>query len=88
MAALLHDDFDLVLLDVMLPGAGGLDVLRTLRTAEQGRRTPVLLMSPLPPHASQADFGWTGFLRKPFSVDELLAAVARHVGSDSGQEAG
>ena len=77
--ALLHErDYDLVLLDVMLPGRSGLDVLRELRSDERLRDLPVVVMSAWQTEkdveAARAA-GGTSFLPKPFPIDELVAAV-------------
>ena len=65
---------DLIVSDVMMPGLSGVALAATLRAREDGHRPPILLMSgavlrpAMPPH--------TAFLAKPFSVDDLLRAVA------------
>lgn len=62
---------DLVLIDQRLPGMRGLEMLQRLR--ERGDKTPAILMSgrevAIPPETA------SGFLRKPFSSDRLVAAV-------------
>ena len=74
--------FDLILLDVMLPGLGGLEVLTSLR---QQRRTPVLMMSALGDEGSRIqgfDCGADDYLPKPFSFAELqvrMVAILRRV---------
>jgi two-component system response regulator PfeR len=75
-------EYDLILLDVMLPGLGGLDVLTRLRAS---RRTPVLMMSALGNEAHRIqgfDSGADDYLPKPFSIEELqvrIAAILRRV---------
>jgi len=67
---------DLVVLDSMLPGAGGLDVLRTARAA--GVRTPVIMLTAkgmLSDKLAGFEAGCDDYLVKPFSIDELLARV-------------
>jgi DNA-binding response OmpR family regulator len=72
----LHDSFDLVLLEVMLPGRGGLEILATLRLAKPS--VPVILLSE---HGEVADrvaglnAGAVDYLVKPFSLPELAARV-------------
>ncbi len=67
---------DLVLLDLMLPGADGFRALRTLR--ERGDRTPVLVLTA---RADEADkvrglrCGADDYVTKPFGLLELLARV-------------
>lgn len=68
--------FDVVLLDIMLPGLSGYRVLEQLRAA--GVRTPVLLVSAKDGEIDQADgldLGADGYLVKPFSFVVLVAQV-------------
>jgi heavy metal response regulator len=72
----LTTDYDLVILDVMLPGRDGLDVLRELRS--RGRAVPILLLTAragLSDKVSGLDLGADDYLTKPFEFDELLARV-------------
>lgn len=68
---------DVVLLDVMLPGLSGLDVVREIRADSELRDTPVLVMTAFseiePGHA--VDAGANRFLTKPFDLQELTEAV-------------
>jgi two-component system response regulator QseB len=75
-AALRANDFDLVLLDLGLPGMDGIEVLRSLRAG--GGKTPVLVLSARdtpPQRVLGLDAGADDYLVKPFDVDELLARV-------------
>lgn len=68
--------YDVILLDLMLPGQSGLDVLRNLR--EFGLPTPVLIVSALSgtEHVIRGlDAGAVDYLRKPFAFEELLARL-------------
>jgi DNA-binding response OmpR family regulator len=68
--------YDLVILDVMLPGRDGLAVLRALRSA--GRDVPVLLLTArggVADRVTGLDLGADDYLPKPFAVVELLARV-------------
>jgi heavy metal response regulator len=72
----LEDDYDLLVLDVMLPRRSGLDVVRALR--ERGRRTPILMLTAraeLSDKVSGLDVGADDYLTKPFEFEELLARV-------------
>jgi two-component system response regulator MprA len=76
LRALDADDPDVVVLDVMMPGLGGLDVTRTLRV--RGRRTPILLLTArdlVGDRVAGLDAGADDYLVKPFAVEELLARV-------------
>jgi DNA-binding response OmpR family regulator len=68
--------FDLVILDVMLPGRTGIEILSTAR--KQGIRTPVLLltaMDAIEDRVKGLDAGADDYLVKPFAFSELLARV-------------
>jgi two-component system, OmpR family, copper resistance phosphate regulon response regulator CusR len=68
-------DYDLVLLDVMLPGADGWSVLRSLR---RERQTPVLFLSARDAVADRVkglELGADDYLVKPFAFSELLARI-------------
>jgi DNA-binding response OmpR family regulator len=76
--------FDGIVLDIMLPGSDGLNVLRRLR--EQKDRTPVLLLSArgaVNERIEGLNAGADDYLPKPFAVAELVArvrALGRRVG--------
>jgi two-component system phosphate regulon response regulator PhoB len=67
---------DLVVLDVMLPGTSGLDVLATLRDDPSTGRIPVVVITAWT-HAQQEvlDAGAERFVSKPFDPDELKQIV-------------
>ena len=68
-------DYDLVLLDVMLPGADGWSVLRALR---RERQTPVLFLSArdaVSDRVKGLELGADDYLVKPFAFSELLARI-------------
>jgi DNA-binding response OmpR family regulator len=68
--------YDLVLLDLMLPGQTGFEVLKNMRAF--GLHVPVVIMSALSDPATVVqglDLGAVDYLRKPFDFDELLARV-------------
>jgi len=70
------NDYDLILLDLILPKRGGLDVLRTLR-AEQVH-TPILVLTAkreTEEKITGLDAGADDYLPKPFDFGELLARV-------------
>lgn len=70
--------FDLLVLDVMLPGLDGITVCRALRTAGANRDSPILMLTA---RATEADTviglesGADDYLTKPFGVRELQARV-------------
>ena len=68
--------FDLLILDLMLPGRGGLDILRDVRA--QGFRVPVLLLTVKGDEADRVlglELGADDYVTKPFSLRELLARI-------------
>jgi len=74
--ALGHEDFDLVLLDVMLPGIDGMEVCRRLRSLR--RYMPVLMLTARSSDIDKVmglEAGADDYLTKPFSVQELLARI-------------
>jgi DNA-binding response OmpR family regulator len=72
----LANDYDAVLLDVMLPGGSGLNLLRELR--KRGRGVPVLILtarSSVEERVKGLDLGADDYLPKPFDFQELLARI-------------
>ncbi|MCE9583712.1 MAG: response regulator transcription factor [Planctomycetes bacterium] len=70
------ETYDIIVLDIVLPGKDGLEVLRSIR--EKNVRTPVLLLSArgrVQDRVNGLDAGADDYLTKPFSFDELLARV-------------
>lgn len=76
LEAILTNDHDLVLLDLMLPKMNGYDVLRQAR--EQRNQTPVIILSAkadLQDRLTGFDVGADDYLPKPFFVEELAARI-------------
>jgi DNA-binding response OmpR family regulator len=70
------ETFDLVLLDLMLPGRGGLEILETLR--KRHVQTPVLILTArdgIEDRVLGLDLGADDYLVKPFALPELLARI-------------
>jgi DNA-binding response OmpR family regulator len=70
------EEFDLVILDIMLPGRDGLQILATVR--KRGLRTPVLILTArdaIEDRVQGLDQGADDYLVKPFAFPELLARV-------------
>ncbi len=68
-------NFDLVLLDVMLPGLNGLEVLRRLRRSSS---IPVILLTArdaVMDKVTGLDSGADDYVTKPFAIEELLARI-------------
>ena len=77
-----YSDFDLIILDVMMPGEDGYELIRKIRDLTA---CPILFLSA---KALEEDviyglaLGADDYLRKPFSVGELRARVAAHIRRD------
>jgi len=72
----LEGDYDGIVLDIMMPGMDGLEVLRSLRS--KGIKTPVLLLTAkgeIEDRVNGLDAGADDYLPKPFAAAELLARV-------------
>jgi two-component system, OmpR family, response regulator len=77
--------YDLVVLDLLLPKLGGLEVLRMLQRQRPG--LPVLIVSArsdLPTKLRGFDLGASDYVSKPFSFDELLARIRAQLRSGRG----
>lgn len=71
-----NTDYDVILLDLMLPGIGGQDVCRTLRARK--KTTPILMLTALDAPEERVEglrMGADDYLPKPFDLDELIARV-------------
>lgn len=78
-------EYDALVLDIMLPGISGLDVLRRIRGAKD--RTPVLLLTArdsVEDRVTGLDAGADDYLVKPFAFDELLARLRVMLRRESG----
>ena len=76
LSALAHNDFDMMVLDLGLPGIDGIAVLKALRAA--GNPIPVLILSARDATRDRIaglDLGADDYLIKPFELDELLARL-------------
>lgn len=73
---LLTEPYDLVILDLNLPGMDGLDLLRALRREQSGVRVLILsARSSLENRVEGLDLGADDYLTKPFALEELEARV-------------
>lgn len=78
LAAFDQAPFDLVLLDVMMPGINGIETCRRLRLHPRGRDIPILFLTASHEsavHDQALDSGGDDFLRKPIERTELLLRV-------------
>lgn len=68
--------YDIIILDIMLPGMNGLDILKSIR--KEGIMCPVLLLTAkdeISDKVKGLDLGADDYLTKPFAMEELLARV-------------
>lgn len=80
LALALAGTWDLVVLDLLLPGLGGLGVLHQLQRERPD--LPVLILSAradLPTKLRSFELGATDYVAKPFALDELLARIRVHL---------
>jgi len=75
---------DLIILDVMLPGRSGYDILRDLRATDETSSVPVMMLTArgqAKDREMAASLGATEFMTKPFSNAEVLASVRALAGA-------
>ena len=71
----LEFDYDLIVLDVMLPSLNGIEILRRLR---QVKDTPVIILTArdqVVDKVAGLDIGANDYMTKPFAIEELLARI-------------
>jgi two-component system response regulator TctD len=87
VALVLAEHYDLIVLDVLLPGTDGYTLLQQIRAAHL--KTQVLMLSAcsaIDQHVRALDLGADDYLLKPFDLRELAARIRvrmRHMGGDS-----
>ncbi|TFI49077.1 response regulator transcription factor, partial [Diaphorobacter sp. DS2] len=70
------ESWDLIILDIMLPGFSGIEILRRIRSKD--KQTPILLLtakSSVEDKVSGLDLGANDYITKPFQIEELLARI-------------
>jgi DNA-binding response OmpR family regulator len=84
MAAVEIDDYDIILLDIMLPDGNGFDICRQIRQLQNN--TPIMLTakSQLEDKIEGLTLGADDYLTKPFALDELLARIKAIIRRKSG----
>src|SRR5699024_3381874 len=73
-------EWDLVLLDIMLPGISGIEILRRIRSTNKD--VPVILLTAkdaIEDKVAGLDLGANDYVTKPFQMEELLARVRAHL---------
>ena len=75
----LENEYDLIVLDIMLPSLNGIEVLRRLRLT---KNTPVIILTArdqVMDKVSGLDIGANDYMTKPFAIEELLARIRVHM---------
>jgi CheY-like chemotaxis protein len=77
LARLKEEKPDLALIDIMMPVMNGYETIDAIRK-DGAHQFPILVMSAIqPPKAKAEEQGWAGFLKKPFSLKDLVDTVTR-----------
>ena len=71
----LNKEFDLILLDVMLPGLNGIEVCKKVREVSKVPIIMITAKSDIPDKVIGLDVGANDYLTKPFAIEELLARI-------------
>jgi CheY-like chemotaxis protein len=82
------EPIDVVLLDIMMPGATGLEVLAEARALPHRRDTPIIILTAKGQDADRRqalELGATDFFTKPFSPKKLLARVDELFGAPAAE---
>ena len=72
----IRDDIDLILLDIIMPIMGGIDMLKVVRADDNLRQLPIIVLTTDETKKSEAlECGANGFLMKPIRNDDLIAKI-------------
>ena len=72
-----RDDIDLILLDIIMPIMGGIEMLKVVRADDNLRQLPIIVLTTDETKKSEAlEFGANGFLMKPIRSDDLINKMA------------
>jgi len=75
-------DFDLILLDVMMPKLDGFDVCKNLKNNDETKEIPIIFLtakSDIDSVSKGFELGGVDYITKPFQTKELIARVANHL---------
>jgi len=71
-----RDDIDIVLLDIIMPVMGGIDVLKVVRADDNLRQVPIIVLTTDETKKGEAlEFGANAFLMKPIRKDDLITKI-------------
>lgn len=82
----LENEYDVIVLDIMIPGKDGLSILKSLR--REGRNVPVILLTArneLDDRLQGLNLGADDYIAKPFFVEELIARIHAVVRRSTGE---
>jgi CheY-like chemotaxis protein len=68
---------DLAIVDIMMPVMNGFETIKAIRKNPDYAQLPVLIMSAIDPSVKPQEFDSAAFLKKPFSLRDLLERVGR-----------
>ena len=72
-----RDDIDLILLDIIMPIMGGIDMLKVVRADDNLRQLPIIVLTTDETKKAEAlECGANGFLMKPIRNEDLLKKIA------------
>ncbi len=72
-----RDDIDLILLDIIMPIMGGIEMLKVVRADDNLRQLPIIVLTTDETKKSEAlEYGANGFLMKPIRSADLMAKMA------------
>jgi putative two-component system response regulator len=72
-----RNDIDLILLDIIMPVMGGIEMLKVVRADDNLRQLPIIVLTTDETKKSDAlEFGANGFLMKPIRNDDLMKKIA------------
>ena len=77
---------DLAIVDIMMPVMNGYETIKAIRLRTGFAELPILIMSAITPSVKAKEYTWAGFLKKPFSLHELLKQVHTLAPKDQDQE--
>ncbi len=77
---------DLAIVDIMMPVMNGYETIKAIRQRTDFSELPILIMSAITPSVKAKEYTWAGFLKKPFSLHELLKQVHTLAPKDKDQE--
>ncbi|MCJ7732947.1 MAG: response regulator, partial [Anaerolineales bacterium] len=77
------NSYDLIFVDLNIPGVSGLELLQKIRQDRKERKTPVIVLSAMPEESLVEDVFKAGaqlFMEKPVALDELYSVIEKYKG--------